>query len=299
LDPHFKKRGYFILIFSALILISLFLVFFVYNLQPVKSASSLELKVLPGQGLKEITTILSQAGLIKSVTAFKIYAVFSGRVRDFKPGIYRFNGQMNVPEIINLLVKGNNEEINIIIPEGATVKEIDKILSEADIITAGSLTAFDFYFQGVDNLEGFLYPDTYRFKIGSSVEEAINKFLDNFQEKIWSQISQKQNWYEILILASILEKEVVSFEDKQLVAGILEKRIKNNFPLQVDVAPITYSKLGWPSAPITNPNAVSVRAALQPKDSSYWFYLSDPKTKKTIFSKTLEEHNKNINFYLK
>lgn len=330
MNPHFKNRGEFILFFSILVILSLVLGFvysFNYSLNPVDSEATLELKVSKGQGLKEIAAALSQAGLIKSITVFKFYVIFAGKAQNLKPGVYQFNGRMSVPEMVNLLIKGSNEEINVTIPEGTTVKEIDRILSSKNIIVPGSLIAFDFEYKRVDNLEGFLYPDTYRFKINSSVEEVITKLLNNFQEKIWPLISEKNNWYEILIFASILEKEVPNFNDQQLIAGILNKRLLAGMPLQVDATIVyakcqgdllncpqrqvikndlkidspynTYLNLGLPPTPIANFPQDTVQAVLNPEPSNYWYYLSAKQTKETIFSKTLSEHNKNRQQYLK
>mgnify|MGYP001588311823 FL=1 len=136
----------------------------------------------------------------------------------------------------------------------------------------------------------------------------------------------RENWYETLILASILEREVPEFEDRQIVAGILLKRIKNIMPLQVDAtisyvkcggairecenprvgrndlnlsSPYnTYQVLGWPPGPISNPGLPALQAALAPKTSGYLYYLSAAKTGATIFARTLEEHNLNRAKYL-
>jgi len=313
----------------------LFSFYFSNGLKPIGSDIKFELKIEKGQGLKEIAAVLSQNKIIRSITVFKLYTIFTGEAQHLKSGIYQLNGRQSAPEIINLIIKGLNQDVTVTIIEGATLKEINQILSSANVIPEDSLIDFDFktkltkdypYLMGVDSLEGFLYPDTYRFKICSSVEETVKKFIDNFQNKIWPLISQKDNWYQILILSSILEKEVLSFEDQQLVAGILSKRVEVGMPLQAD-ATIAYAKcqgnlrscpqcqvvkndlkldspynsylkLGWPPTPISNINQTTIQAALNPKPSSYWFYLSSSQTKETIFSKTLEEHNKNRQKYL-
>lgn len=95
---------------------------------------------------------------------------------------------------------------------------------------------------------------------------------------------------EIVIAASILEKEVKTKEEKALVSGVLWKRLKVGMPLQVDAAMWTYEHYGLPEKPISNPGLESILAALYPKDSSYWYYLSKP-SGETIFTKTLDEHN--------
>ncbi|MEK7574191.1 MAG: endolytic transglycosylase MltG [Patescibacteria group bacterium] len=340
MNPHFKNRGYFILLVFGVLTATIFILFsfyFYYNLKPVKSDLNFQFKIERGQGLKEIAATLSQNEVIRSIAIFKLYALFTGKAQHLKPGVYQLNGRLSVPEIINLFVKGPGQDATITILEGTTVKEIDRILSSAGVITSGSLANFDFknseltnsypYLEEVDNLEGLLYPDTYRFKIASSVEEATEKFLNNFQEKIWPLISQKNNWYEVLILASILEKEVPTFRDQQLIAGVFNKRISSGMPIQADATIIyakcqgnfrscperqitrndlkidspynSYQKLGWPPTPIANASQTTVKAALSPISSNYWYYLSAYQTKKTIFSKTLEEHNENRQQYLR
>ena len=322
---------------AALILFSFY---YINGLKPAGSDISFELKIGKGEGLKEVAAALSRARIIRSITVFKLYTVFTGKAQSLKSGIYQLNGRLSVPEITNLLIKGLNQEVSVIITEGLTLREIDRVLSSANIIFGGSLVDFNFKNsefiknypflgeagEGIDTLEGFLYPDTYRFKIDSSIEEAVKKFFDNFQNKVWPLISQKDNWYQILILASLLEKEIPTFDDQQLVAGIINKRVKVGMPIQVDATVLyakcqgdfysctqrklskndlkqdspynTYLKLGLPPTPIVNASQAAVRAALNPKTSNYWFYLSDPQTKKTIFSKTLEEQNINRQKYL-
>ncbi len=350
LNPHFKKRGNFIFLIFGVLAAAIFIFFsfyFYYGLKPVNSDLSIQLKIEKGQGLKEIAAALSRDKIIRSITVFKIYVLFAGKAQHLKPGVYQLNGRLSIPEIVNLFFKGPNQDITITILEGTTVKEINKILSSAKIIPEDSLVNFDFsarggsaaggknnelletypFLKGVDSLEGFLYPDTYRFKINASVEETAKKFLNNFQEKIWPLISQKNNWYEVLILASILEKEVPTFKDQQLVAGILNKRVNSSMPIQTDATIIyakcqgdfrscperqiarsdlkinspynSYQKLGWPPTPIANINQMIVKAAIDPISSNYWYYLSAYKTKETIFSKTLEEHNENRQIYLR
>ena len=103
---------------------------------------------------------------------------------------------------------------------------------------------------------------------------------------------------EIVVMASILEKEVKTKEEKELVAGVLWKRIKFGMPLQVDASMWTYEYLGLPSKPIANPGLEGIKAAINPQSSLYWYYLSTPDGK-TLFSKTLEEHNITKAKYLK
>jgi len=185
-------------------------------------------------------------------------------------------------------------------------------------------------------LEGFLLPDTYIFFLGSDPDLVVKKFLDNFELKALPRITQlvelrglpffenSSNILKIINLASLLEKEIPDTKEQQIAAGILMKRLAVGMPLQVDAALVygkcfgkfldcpplreedykikspynTYLYGGLPKTPICNPGLKAIKAALNPQKSDYWYYLSDPKTKKTVFSKTLDEHNKNRAEYL-
>ena len=191
------------------------------------------------------------------------------------------------------------------------------------------------FLKGRKNFEGFLFPDTYRFFLNSNTEQVVKKFLDNFQQKAWpllreckvqSEKCKEFDTKEILTIASLLEKEVPDFQDRKIISGIIYKRLELGIALHID-ATITYAKCsgafltcaepkvfrkdltfqslyntylynGLPPGPIGNPGLEAIKAALNPIQSEYLYYLSDPKTKKTIFSETLEEHIENRAKYL-
>lgn len=204
-------------------------------------------------------------------------------------------------------------KVTVTIPEGATVGDINKILHEKGVLTENL----------PESLEGYLFPDTYEFFVPSTSETVRAKFEENFNRKVEALLLEglsNEDLKEILIKASLIEKEVPNSFDRKIVSGIMAKRLKNNIPLQMDASlcyektapclPITredkasdspfntYQNLGLPPQPIANPGVDAVAAALDPALSPYWFYLSDPQTKKTIFSETLDEHNSNIVKYL-
>ena len=133
-----------------------------------------------------------------------------------------------------------------------------------------------------------MFPDTYKIDYPATPEKLIRIALANFEKKVSGDL-QKGNFKETIIMASILEREVRTYEAKQIVAGILWKRIREGWPLQVDVAMETYKSKGLPKEPICNPGLESIKSAVNYKDSDYWFYLS-AKTGQTIFSKTFEQH---------
>lgn len=328
---------------SVLFLI-LLVAYFFYGLEPKDAegenvagnptAGTQVFKISKGDGLKEIGAGLSQNGFIKSITVFKVYTLFSGNAQKFQPGIYEINPTMSIPAIVKTLTAIGQNEVTVTIPEGMTLKDIDTLLSSSGVIEKSSLANLRFeglkgdypFLNEVSSLEGFIFPDTYRFEVSSGVEAVARKMLDNFKSKIWTELSGETNWYDVLILASFLEREVIEFNDRQIVAGILLKRLKLGMPLQVDAtlsylkcngelkgcssalinrkdltlsSPYnTYQRLGWTPTPISNPGEAAVSAALNPIASSYLYYLSARKTGETVFAKTLEEHNRNRVKYL-
>ncbi|PIR98031.1 MAG: endolytic transglycosylase MltG [Candidatus Colwellbacteria bacterium CG10_big_fil_rev_8_21_14_0_10_42_22] len=202
----------------------------------------------------------------------------------------------------------------VIIFEGWTVDDVNRQLRDVGVLTDGELG---------DELEGYLFPDTYEFFLDSTVEVVQKRFLDNFEEqvrKIGLDVNHK-DLKETIIMASLLEKEVRDLKEKRIASGILWKRLENEMPLQVD-ATICYLKLpkdclpitgsdkkidskyntylyrGLPPGPIGNPGADSILAATRPATSPYWYYLSNQVTGETVFAKTLDEHNRNIVKYL-
>ena len=313
----------------------LFIGYFFYGLQPtIASAPPVEFKIAKGEGLRSIGARLSQESLVKSITIFKLYSLLSGRAQKFQPGIYELSSSLSVPQIIEILTTSGKNEVTVTIPEGVTVNDIDKILERASVTKAGAITNYPIqsligkynFLSEVDSLEGFLFPDTYRFRLDSEASDVIERMLSNFNLKAWPILAEKMNWYESLILASFLEREVPDFSERQIVSDILLRRLKKDMLLQVDATLSyakcngefidcpeilvlksdltskslynTYQRLGWTPTPISNPGQAAIKAALTPKSNPYWYYLSAAKTKETIFSKTLEEHNLNRAKYL-
>jgi len=173
------------------------------------------------------------------------------------------------------------------------------------------------------NLEGYLFPDTYNIEKNDGVKKIVEKMLENFGIKLDSQLreeiqKQGKSVFEIITMASLIEKEVRIYIDKETVSGVLWKRLDSNMPLQVDATIVyvtgkktvskeetkidslynTYKYLGLPFGPICNPGLDSIKAAIYPKESKYWYYLSTLEGE-TIFSRTLEEHNMNKAKHLK
>lgn len=288
-----------IIISIIILLIPVILIppFAAYFLSPFDvEAKSQTFVIEKGWGIGEIARSLKSANLVKSPIAFLVYSGLSGSAHRLKAGNYELSQSMSSPQIVSILRSGPREDITITVRDGETLADVDKKLSSLQILSKKESLA---KFPG-KSLEGFLFPDTYRFFPNSSRNDIIKKFLSNFNKKAMPVLSEaKGDYYKTLIVASIIEKEVPFLEDRYLVAGILYKRLEIDMPLQVDAYPWTYDHYGLPSKPISNPGVDAIRAAVYPKKSDYLYYLSDPVTKKTIFSKTFEEHKENKFRYLK
>ncbi len=329
---------------GAVLFLILITAYFFYGLQPniaeevagdaVLHKEPAIFKISKGDGLKEISAHLSSQSLIKSIAVFKLYSLLSGKAQRFQPGVHELKATMSVPQIINSLTTIGKNEVTVTIPEGMAIKDINDILRAAGVIEKDALINYSFdelisdypFLTQAKSLEGFLFPDTYRFDVDSGINRVVERFLDNFEIKAWSLLQAEKNWYDFLILASLLEREVPDFNDRQVVAGILLKRLRLGIPLQIDAtisylkcggrlkgcsqaivakkdltlsSPFnTYQRLGWTPTPISNPGQSAISAALNPQSSPYLYYLSAKDTKETIFSKTLEEHNRNRARYL-
>lgn len=300
------------------------LVYFFYSLRPVGGDGEKSFIVSKGQSFSEIAEGLHREGIVRSGLVFKIAAIVRGVATELKPGSYAISPSLSTFEVLRLLEGGAHREVPVTIPEGASLYEVDKILSDQGVVPRGGVVEIALR----DKLEGKLFPDTYRFFADSSAEEVVKKFLENFEARAVPLLNQNPKNFEMnLILASLLEKEVPDYEERRIVAGILKKRYSAGMALQVDATicyikrqisdgfssgchpftPLdfkidspynTYLYSGWPPGPIGSPGVSAFKAALSPKSSSYWYYLSDPRTSRTIFAETFDEHNKNRALYL-
>ncbi len=309
----------------------LYLGYFASSLRPASAAGRpADFEIRSGQGFDEIGDNLQAAGLIRSATVFKAYAVLNGSALRLKPGLYSIDPAWSTPVILEKLVAGASREAEVVIPEGATIYAVDDILADAGVIEPGELINFPKTLSGANPLvEGRLFPDKYRFFLKTPVEDVVSKMIQNFESKVDPLLAglSPAKELQILILASLIEKEVPQETDRRIVAGILEKRLEAGMPLQVDaticyikqvlaaaVVPCyplsksdfkinspynTYLYKGLPPGPIGNPGTEAIQAVRQAGSSPYWFYLSDPKTGKTIFAKTLDEQNNNRAKYLR
>lgn len=178
------------------------------------------------------------------------------------------------------------ENVKVTIPEGSTNIQIANLISK-------QIPNFDSkkFIESASSLQGYLFPDTYFFYKSETPENVILRLRTNFDKKSPTES------IEILTMASILEEEATQ-NDIKIISGILWKRLKKNMPLQVDADKSTYLKVGLPDMPISNPGLTSINAAMNPTESSYYYYIHD-KDGTAHFANTYEEHKLNIKKYLK
>lgn len=298
--------------------------------------------VSKGETINQVAKNLRINNLIRSEFYFK-YEI--GRGNNVKAGEYLISPKLSAKEIIKILTLGDavSREKSIRIIEGWSNKDVGAYLEKNKIASAKDFTAlaasplnrwnFNFTKPSFLNdapeeaaLEGYLFPDTYRIFNDTKPEEIILKMLNNFDAKLTPEIRaeikrQKKTVYEIVTMASIIEKEVRSTADMKIVSGIFWDRIKNGQGLEscatlayilgvnkaqysfedtrTDSPYNTYKYRGLPPGPIANPGLNAISAAVYPEATDYNYFLSDPATGQTIYSRSLDEHNENKYKYLK
>ncbi len=268
--------------------------------------------ITEGMTLSEISAHLKEESAIRSKVMFEaLVALFAGE-ENLKAGIYYFREPANSFVVAKRLSMGQYglSSSRVTIPEGSTVEDVAKILKSR-------LPLFDSkaFLAQAEDLEGYLFPDTYFFLPTATPEQVIDEMTGNFKEKA-GELSREiekngQTLADVVTMASILEKEAHTFEDKRMISGILWKRIREGMPLQVDATFLyingkntfelttddlaidspynTYRNKGLPAGPIANPGFDSLLAAATPEESPYFFYLSD-KRGNLYYSEDFEQH---------
>ena len=293
--------------------------------------ASITFNIAKGAGNGVIATNLKKEGLISQKIYFWLYLKKHNLLNKIYPGDYLLNGNLTIPEIAAIITNPQKVFITVTFPEGWTVEQMadrlsangfdggaflelvnnppEEIFSQFSILTKKPKDA---------SLEGYLFPDTYKFSKEATPEGILEKILNNTELKITDEIrkeasDQNKSIFQILTMASILEKEVNTVDNFKIVAGIFWKRIANGQLLQSDAtleyvlktnvlqhsvaetktdSPYnTYMYKGLPPGPISNPGMNSILAALNLTDTDYNYFLTDPKNpSNTIYAKTYAEH---------
>lgn len=274
-----------------------------------------------GTHARAIADKLVAKNLIRSPNVFLGYAKLVSREGLLRSGNFIFHGPLSILAVLAAMKTSVNEK-TIVIPEGWTVADIAAYLEKEKLFSKETFLSV------AEPHEGYLFPDTYRVFEDASPQDIIALMRSNFEKKT-AEIYQDStppvqrragSFEDIVIMASLLEREAPSLGDRKLVADILWKRIESGMPLQVDASLTyvtgrvslsltiddlalnspynTYRNRGLPPGPIANPGLISFEAALNPTPSPYWYYLSD-REGLLHYSATFEEHREKKFKYLR
>ena len=281
---------------------------------------------------QQVAALLEQEGLIKSRLAFVWLGRFQSADRKIHAGEFELNPSMAPAEILSRLTTGQVMLHPILIPEGLTMVQIAEIFGQQGLVDPQELLRLmkDPAFIAslgikADTLEGYLYPDTYKFPRGIKPKEVITAMVEHLRQVYGPDLQAraqelKLTQHEVLTLASVIEKESGSNGEREEISAVFHNRLKKHIPLQSDPTVIyglpsfdgnihkkdlsspspynTYRIAGLPPGPIANPGIQSIRATLYPSDSRALYFVS--KNDGTHqFSATLEEHNQAVEKYQK
>jgi len=275
-------------------------------------AATATINIPKGFSSTDIAERLAEEGIIKNAFTFRIYASLNNIDGRFLPGDYTLNSEMTFDEIADKLTSGpKRETVTVVIPEGYTIDQVNQRLadvfkrdkSEFEAVTKGSaindyeLTTLP---AGAKDLEGYLFPKTYTFEKNDDPKKVVKKLLSQYELETksldWSSAEQRGlSKKDIVIIASLIEKEAKVPEERPLMAAVIYNRIELGMPLQIDAtiqyvlperkevltiedtkydSPYnTYQKQGLPPGPIANPGVDSMKAALAPAQVDYLYYV--------------------------
>ncbi|MEX0895493.1 MAG: endolytic transglycosylase MltG [Patescibacteria group bacterium] len=299
------------------------------QLQPVDAEQTdlVSFTVEQGSGVSTIADQLQSAGLIQSSLVFNGYVRYAQIDTNLQAGTYQLSPAMSLSEIATQLTDSQEVSGRITIIEGWRREEIAAYLAQQNFPNYDEAE----FLRLTTNLEGRLFPDTYQVAQQTSTEQVVTLLTTTFEQKVLQSLAEEFAAStlieaEIITLASIVEREARDYEDMRHVSGILLNRINIGMALQADatmqyangydeeeetwwvtprsvhrqiVSPYnTYQQPGLPPAPIANPGLQAFRAVLDPIPSDDLFYIHTS-TGEAYYAETLEEHNANINRYLR
>ncbi len=306
-----------------------------------KEYVSTEIVINDDTDFNTLVDTLEAEGLIEYKFLFKLYAWFSHAQDKISPGTYELDTEMDYHALVSSMGSSSaaRKVTDITIPEGLTIDEVFELLDKRGVTSVDKLQdmaanwdyAFD-WLQGIPlgdyhRLEGYLFPDTYKFELGENPKYVINKMLVNFDAKMDQYMAQlfgeeaPYSLHDIVTIASMIEKETDS-TDYEVISSVIYNRLENPSAetvgyLQVDATLVylnggkvptladrtidspynTYLYQGLPAGPISNPGMRSLLAAMNPDDTNFFFYVLNPETKRHEFSRTYAEHEALVNRY--
>ncbi len=268
----------------------------VFLISPKPDAKPVVFTVEQGDSVNVIESHLQKEHLIAHPTFFKWFAQLSHTQNKLQAGTFFISPGTSISSIILILSNVKNAEVQVTIPEGFTNDQIKTKLVEA--FSGFDTVAWD---AQTKDLQGYLFPDTYRFSKAASVKDIVEKMRSTLGRRlIENQISvasSTMSLNEVLVMASLIEKEVQTPEDMKHVAGVFFNRLSIDMPLQTDTSSFTYKSKGLPPTPINNPGINAILAVLHPLKTDDVYFITLP-NKPAIFAKTFQQHTENVQKYL-
>jgi UPF0755 protein len=280
-------------------------------------APEIYVDIARGMNTNQIAHLLVGSGILRSRLPFVVYLRYTGMGSHIQAGEYRFSGTATPKQVAQRLIRGDVYFRSVTVPEGLTARETVKLLAQNGLGNPDELEEALLrtdWVQDLDpkagSLEGYLFPETYRFSRKSNSVMIIKTMVDQFRLE-WAGILKayplRPGWNaaQVVILASMVEKEAKKVEEGPIVASVLANRLGKKIPLSCDATIIdadspynTYIHLNLPPSPICNPGANSIRAALNPAKTDYLYYVARNDGTHQ-FSKDLSSHIDAVNRYQK
>jgi UPF0755 protein len=296
-----------------------------------------------GESVHSVARNLKQIGLIEDPEIFRRVSQVMRADKDIQVGVYTLRPSMTVQEIILELRHGRVPTVIVTIPEGWRMEQIAELLEQSGVTSAAEFlrvanqprTDYQFLTDRPDgtpmHLEGFLFPDTYQMPLNSPAENVVEVLLQNWDRRVSSELRAQAaehglTLYEIITLASIVEREAVLAEERTLIAGVFWNRLRIGMRLQADPT-VSYAKgynieqgrwwtgmlmeeaetvnspyntylhAGLPPGPICSPGLAAIRATIEPAETEYMFFRSKGEDGSHVFAVTYEEHLRNHELY--
>lgn len=284
----------------------------------LKDTSSKVFVVPKGATVRAIGNDLKEEGLIRDPVIFFLYIKKNNLDTSIQAGSYKLSPSMTLEQIINTMQTGSID-VWITIPEGYRSEEVAETLAQTID------TYDDSWIPALKEHEGFLFPDTYLVPRDADVDAVINIMRNNFNTKLnEAEIDPDDpNILDIVTMASLIEREAITDDEKPLIASVISNRLNEGMGLDIDAtlqyitgtsgswwevptgeersidSPYnTYRYAGLPPGPIANPGIEAIKAAVNPANTPYYYYIHDS-SGKSHFAETLSEHNNNVNTYLR
>lgn len=304
---------------------------FVFWITPAaKTGKEVVVQVPQGSSFVSASRLLYDARIIRSVKLFVMVGKVRGLSGRIQAGELGFRTDMTPGEVLDVLSRGKAVLYKVTVPEGFTVKQIAELLEKQELADYDRILSLanDPGFArslGVpaNRLEGFLFPDTYSWPKGTSEEFILKRMVEHYKKVFSDEMRAKamevgMTEFEVVTLASIVERETGSPDERRLVSAVFHNRLKKRYRLQSDPTVIygldefdgdlkkshlrkdtpynTYTRLGLPAGPIANPGAESIMAAISPANVPYLYFVARGDGTH-VFSNTLVEHNAAVRKY--